>query len=1291
MTKNSTRLSGVILAASLAISGTACVPAGTDLISEKAQDNACVRNELSGRLIDALLKEGSYAQGEAVVTVNASQAGAITEDSVFLAEVDRSHILNAVSGRNAGGSEYESLVRARLADAGNSSEDHFQILLVRDPGRTAEELLRDMYDIPQVIMAEPNYLAHAAAEEETDTQCINALAAEGIDNQDSAVPDTDSESRSCTADLSFLQWYVKSDSPSVYSTPAAPLHAGYSLNVPGWNTDQENASGTVCVMDTGIDTTHPDLKDVLYTFTEEQQKAYGCGPHGINVNTRQMVDGTSIEEDEEYQKDVSDHFMHGTHIAGMIGAAWNQHGVSGIANGARVFAVRLTENDGMGQGASDVLKGFEWLCEVAEDVNLKAVNVSLGSMKPQLIHTVMANKLGELGVNTVYASGNSMSDLDETIDMGGQNNSPYVIVVNAADMDGKKAAFSNYGLMSTDVFAPGTQILSTVPEALEQFTVDGILTKKENRKRFFPEAAEKTHPEEASVERFDRGQSSVRFFNQCPVTEDGLPNPDAEEIGKVSTQAGYDDDYCWSVPYSSLQHHTRDDNEEIWMPQAYSAERTLWIAIPCGEYGSPDYAAVKASLSDGSHINAGLTGVLCEKEETDGTLHPAAVDMRYDIALSSRELHDHKLAPGIGVTMTMGISATQWSELSVDLKQFVKETVYYHENNRDQAADSDEYDLEYPVDPGQIDGIFEWDDNGQKYLLLEYGISSSDAPGDGPDESMQLYFDNIAAGCDSMASGAYESVCGTSMAAPCVTASLAVIARDEPKTSDMAPDERRQTALERKAKLLAAVDYDDDLSKLCSTGGRVNLNGQTEYTRKAPLITDASAEGQTLTVRGYFFGASGELYIDGDKLQAAEWTDRMITADIGMLQNGTHEVKIINEDGAVFRRLFASSASSEGRRLYERTWPLPLNDDTFTQDQADGLFGMAASDGFLYAMAVYGLEQASALWRMNLETQEWSRCADLPDTVRGRSMENNALVPYQGRLYCYTTRTGLEKETPSLWAYDPAADSWDEAMSGQLCRDAQLFALEDGLFLVTDAPMDEAGEDETEEDGTESHEAADSETESLEAADSETESLEAVDSETESHEAVDSETESFGAEGSETEGFLVDNKITHFYRADLDAGVLIPVSGSLPLMDSIYTCHIASCHDVMYLLGTVGTEDGEKKLLLRMAWNAEKESFEQEDLSDALPKTGKTFLSNMTMKGYGEGIALVFTSEAGPDTFILKDGTAEFEALDQVSCYRTMFEPTSAYADGWLYVLALNATEPEVAYLRSTRIVNEEE
>lgn len=246
-------------------------------------------------------------------------------------------------------------------------------------------------------------------------------------------------------------------------------------------------------------------------------------------NVADKTDETPAESEETYRKDVSDHLMHGTHIAGMIGAAWDRKGVSGIANGIRLLAVRLNENDGRGQGASDVLKGFEWLCRVAEEVNLKAVNVSLGSMQPQLIHTVMANKLGELGVNTVYASGNVAMNLDETIDMGGQNNSPYVIVVNAADMDGKKTQFSCYGLMSTDVFAPGAQILSTVPGIVESRNAEGNLLRIENRRRLFPEAMEIMNPSGTAIERFDQEQTQVRFFDQCPVGQDGQPNPDAEE------------------------------------------------------------------------------------------------------------------------------------------------------------------------------------------------------------------------------------------------------------------------------------------------------------------------------------------------------------------------------------------------------------------------------------------------------------------------------------------------------------------------------------------------------------------------------------------------------------------------------------------------------------------------------------------------------------------------------------------------------------------------------------------
>ena len=1248
MTETGKKLTGILLAAVLSVSGTLGTWAQTAQIgeTEKGMDEGSI--SVSQGLIDELLGAGPYASGEVILTVNEAFTDDWSGDFVYLAEVDRRHILQAVSEDSADrqedtGLEYEAFVRDRLEEEKNRSQDSFQILLIQDPEKTTGDLLGMFYADPQVIMAEPNYYANTVVEDQDGKQAAK----------------TESEAQAAASgsafDLSFLQWYAQSSEPSVYATPSAPLHAGYSLNVPDWNTDQENASGTICVMDSGIDTTHPDLESVLYTFTKEQQEKYDCGPHGVNVNTRSLSDEMPAESEETYRKDISDHLMHGTHIAGMIGAAWDRKGVSGIANGIRLLAVRLNENDGRGQGASDVLKGFEWLCRVAEEVNLKAVNVSLGSMQPQLIHTVMANKLGELGVNTVYASGNGAMNLDETIDMGGQNNSPYVIVVNAADMDGKKTQFSCYGLMSTDVFAPGAQILSTVPGIVESRNAEGNLLRIENRRRLFPEAMEIMNPSGTAIERFDQEQTQVRFFDQCPVGQDGQPNPDAEEIGAVSSQAGYDDDSCWAVPASMLREH-QPEEETIWMPDMNSAKNTLWIAIPVEQGKTVSQAAVKACLSDDSHIMAGLTGVLCERKDADGTLHPAPVDLRYDNVLSSGEIADQGLAPGIGITMAVGMSSAQWSELNVDLDQFVKEIAYYHSIAAEEAADSEVDDLEHPADPGEIDGIYEWEDGGQKYLLLEFGIAYSDAPGAKSSYgSMELYFDNIATAPDETYTGAYESICGTSMAAPCVTASLGIIAKGEPETADMTVEERKQAALERKAKLLAAVDYDEDLSKLCSTGGRVNLHGQTEFTKKAPIIIDAAADRSALEVNGYFFGDSGRLYIDGEEVPAAEWSDQRIAADTGLLPNGVHELKIVNADEAVSKSLFSASMIDEGRRLYEQSWPLPLEDDLFVQDQADGIYGMAVQDDGLYAMAAYGLDQAQALWRLDLNKRTWSRCADLPDTVQGRSMENCGLVPWQGKLYCYTCRNGLNNEKPTLWAYDPETDTWEEFLSGQIIKNGQLFALEEGLFLVTDASLPDQEKDSAAQSGTE-----------------------ADDSE-------QSETEADGSVQSETEAFF--SPVTSFYRIDLEKETLVQVSGSLPMPENIYSCLVASSPHAMYLLGIVDTDEGEEeRRLFRMVWNAQKDAFVTEDLSEALSAVGKVDLHNAAMKGYGAGAALVFTTDAGQDTFLLEDGMSQFRMLDQVSCYSRAFKPTLAYGGGWLYALALNATEPEVAYLRSTKI-----
>ncbi len=1240
------QITGLFMAALLAIP--AGVPGADSAVSgvESVTDRSAFSEDAVCRgLIEELLAAGEYEEGEAIAVICGGADAVSAEHAVVLGELERDDILPSLAGETENGDPYADEVSRRLA---STEEDVFQVVLLDGSGSSTEELLQELYADPRVIMAEPNYLAEGTMAE--------SWAESAAELPSGSV----STEQTVTGDLSFMQWYADSSVSESYATPAAPLHTGYAVNAPGWNGSEENAGGTVCIMDTGLDTTHPDLADVLYTFSEEQQKQYGCGPHGINVNTRQDIEeGTPVDE-ETYARDVSDHFMHGTHIGGIIAGTWNGMGVSGLADGARIFAVRLCADDGMQQGASDIVKGFSWLARVARDVNLKAVNVSLGSMKPQLIYTALTNRLGQLGVNVVYASGNSSDNLDETIDMGGENNSPYVITVNAADMDGKKTVFSNYGQMSTDLFAPGAQMLATVPEIIRKRRGDGTLISTSTRRRFFPETTGEEHFVSDGIERFDGDEVSVRFFDKCPVNSDGTLNTEAKEIGSVSEEAGFDDSRSLCLPGSAFSRTNPDTTDErTWMPDNYPAGQTVWMAVPVTDIDSARWLAVKTSLSGDSHLFGGITGVLCEKKEADGSSVPFAADMRFDAAVSGKELEGVPDVIGIGVGACMGLSGASWSELTLDLRCMIDEIRYIH------ALDPKKYeDISWNLyDPGEITGLYPFEDGGQTYLLAEIGIAETEGEeGQSLADTAELYLDNVAVGGDGADTGAYQSLNGTSMAAPCVAAALAIIAKDEAENASLTEEELEQAALERKAKLLASVDYDDDLAELCRTGGRLNLHGETAFTKKAPLTFTAKVMDGALQITGAFFGDGGKLLIDEKETEVTEWEDGLVSADVKDLPNGTHVAEIVNGDGAVSRILFSSSEDAHGRRLYEYTHPLPIADPVFMADEADGFTGMTAGEGSLYVMAVHGNEQAISLWRFDEAAETWHRCAELPEDLKERSMENGGLVYYREKVWCYTTRKGLDPVTPSLWIYDPGADSWERAEIEGLVPDAQMFVLDQGLFLVTNGTYSDSDGEDGESDAS-SAEAVEAESSAAEAAEPE-----AADSEASAEEALPKEN-------------------SCFWQIDPEAGKVVPVSGTFPLMESLYLCKIAAGGNAMYIFGDTYDEEGESvNLLARFTYDAAANCFTEENLSAVLTSMGTFDKHNLAMAGLKNGAALICTSDSGQDTFILDNGRSEAEALEAVSSYRTAFSPIAAADGDRLYAAALNATEPDVVYMRSTVI-----
>lgn len=110
------------------------------------------------------------------------------------------------------------------------------------------------------------------------------------------------------------------------------------------------------------------------------------------------------------------------------------------------------------------VKGFAYL-ERAVDagVDIRVVNNSWGveGIANRALY-LAAESLGAKGVAVVFASGNDSLNVDKGLDTAKiQGASDYVTVVNSSMMTGVASSFTNYGKTATDVFAPGTSILST--------------------------------------------------------------------------------------------------------------------------------------------------------------------------------------------------------------------------------------------------------------------------------------------------------------------------------------------------------------------------------------------------------------------------------------------------------------------------------------------------------------------------------------------------------------------------------------------------------------------------------------------------------------------------------------------------------------------------------------------------------------------------------------------------------------------------------------------------------------
>jgi len=242
-------------------------------------------------------------------------------------------------------------------------------------------------------------------------------------------------------ELYSSQWYLE-NTESPYNDINIEAISGY----------KQKTENVVAVIDSGADLEHEDLVDALWTNTNESKQFKG--KHGYDF----------ANEDDNPMDDDG----HGTHVSGIIAATSNNYvGIKGIATNTKLMELKVLDEDGYGDEDSviDALN-YVYRAKTLYNVNLVAVNMSLGgSFKSEILEEII-DKLGESGVLSVCASGNENVNVDK---MPYQSypaafDSDYVISVGATNKKGEKASFSNYGKHSVDIFAPGVDIVSTYIE-----------------------------------------------------------------------------------------------------------------------------------------------------------------------------------------------------------------------------------------------------------------------------------------------------------------------------------------------------------------------------------------------------------------------------------------------------------------------------------------------------------------------------------------------------------------------------------------------------------------------------------------------------------------------------------------------------------------------------------------------------------------------------------------------------------------------------------------------------------
>ena len=248
-----------------------------------------------------------------------------------------------------------------------------------------------------------------------------------------------------------------------------------------WNINTGSPSVVVGIMDTGIDWTHPDLANNVWTNAGEDTDGDGILQFNAGSQTWEIDpddindiddDGNGYIDDwlgwnfihhsnnvlDDHLNDVTG-FGHGTHCAGIVAAAGNNAtGVSGINWNAKLAALKIFDKNG-DASLVKIIEAFNY----AIDMDIPILNCSWGRYSVSLALQDVMDQLETEGALVVAAAGNDKLNIDNVPVYPAAYPHDNILTVAASKHNDRATLFTNIGQASVDVFAPGVNIFSTIP------------------------------------------------------------------------------------------------------------------------------------------------------------------------------------------------------------------------------------------------------------------------------------------------------------------------------------------------------------------------------------------------------------------------------------------------------------------------------------------------------------------------------------------------------------------------------------------------------------------------------------------------------------------------------------------------------------------------------------------------------------------------------------------------------------------------------------------------------------